>query len=137
MAPENELTCRVVTPERDVFEGDVESVNLPGADGNFSVLVDHTPYVAQLEIGEISLKTPGGTRYVACSGGFARVVDNVVTVLAETAELPEEIDIERAEAALERAKKRLKSTDLQSITADRAEDALRRAKNRLEVAGTE
>jgi len=137
MATNKDFYCRVVTPERNVFEGEVEAVNLPGSEGNFGVLIDHTPYVAELVIGEIKLTTSNGTRYVACSGGFARVIDNEVTVLAETAEMPDEIDVERAKQAHERAKDRLRTSDSEEINKDRARNALQRAETRLHVAGVD
>ena len=137
MASDQDFFCRVVTPERNVFEGEVQAVGLPGSEGNFGVLVDHTPYVAKLAIGEIKLSTTNGTRYVACSGGFARVIDNEVTVLSETAEMPDEIDVERAQKAYQRAKDRLRTSDSEEIDVPRARNALQRAENRLRVAGVD
>lgn len=131
------LTCRVVTPEREVFSGSVESVVLPGVDGSFGVLHDHTPYMADLVIGEIKVVTENETRYIACSGGFARVVDNEATILAETAEVPEDIDVERARSAYQRARERLRDDDLSDQSIQRARDAMERAKTRLSVAGEE
>jgi F-type H+-transporting ATPase subunit epsilon len=134
---EESLSCRVVTPEREVFQGTVESVSLPGAEGNFGVMRDHTPYMADLDIGEIKIVTADGTRYIACSGGFARVSENEVTVLAETAESPEDIDVERAKSAYRRARERLREEDLSDQDRRRARDGLERAKTRLEVADAE
>jgi F-type H+-transporting ATPase subunit epsilon len=105
---------------------------LPGMDGKFGVLAGHTPYLARLDIGEIKITLPSGVRYVACSGGFAEVSDEGVSVLAETAELPDEIEVERAQSALERAQEKLKE-DLNSEEQATYEAALRRAQNRLEV----
>ncbi len=123
---------RVVTPESVLLEGEARSMVLPGMDGKFGVLVGHTPYLARLDIGEIKITLPSGIRYVACSGGFAEVTDEGVTVLAETAELPDEIEVERAQSALERAQEKLKE-DLSSEEQSTYEAALRRAQTRLEV----
>lgn len=134
---DRDLHCRVVTPEREVFDDTVQSVVLPGADGQFGVLRDHTPYLAHLEIGEIKVDTGSGTRYIACSGGFARVVDNEIMVLAETAETPEQIDVERAKDAYRRAREFLDGDDHSEQDEQRYRDALERAKTRLDVAGVD
>lgn len=91
--------------------------------------------MADLEIGEIKIVTDDGTRYIACSGGFAKVAEDGVSVLAETAEAPEEIDVERARSAYKRARDRLNQEDLSDLNVERAEDALERARTRLDVAG--
>lgn len=126
--------CRIVTPRETVFEGQVRSLVLPGAEGKFGVLVGHTPYMAALDVGEIKVEQEDGTRFIACSGGYAEVEEGEVKVLAETAELPEQIDVERARSALKRAQNRLEERRENDVDAQRARDALRRAENRLQVA---
>ena len=124
----------IVTPKRIVFSGDVISFSAPGVVGGFQVLKSHAPLLSSITIGEVKLVDSSGkeSRY-ATSGGFVEVHDNKVMMLAETAERSDEIDVSRAEAARERARKRLAEkedrTDL-----DRARFALFRAMNRLKVA---
>jgi len=133
----SQFQCRIVTPEEELFNDGVEALVLPGSDGKFGVLVNHTPYIATLVIGEIKIVSEDSTRFMACSGGFAKIADNSVTVLAETAEQSEDIDVERARAALERARERLNSEELSEIDVQRSRNALRRAKTRLNVAGVD
>lgn len=132
---ESQFQCRVVTPEEEVFNGDVQSLVLPGDDGKFGVLVNHTPYIANLVIGEIKVVRDDSTRFMACSGGFAKISNNLVTVLAETAEHAEEIEVQRAREAYRRARERLREGDLSETDLQRTRDALRRAETRLNVAG--
>lgn len=129
------LRIEVITPERSVLWDRAESVIVPGLDGYLGILPNHAPMVAGLRIGVLFYGPVGGEkRRLAVSGGFMEVRDNHVTVLADTGELAEEIDVERAEAALRRAEKRLRdySTDVDRL---RAEMALQRAIARLQAAG--
>ncbi len=125
----------IVTPQRTVFKGEVQSVSAPGAMGGFQVLVHHAPLLSSLRIGEVKILDPAGSesRY-ATSGGFLEVKKNVVTLLAETAEKAEEIDVARAKAAQERSLARLKERS-SNVDVDRARLALQRAINRLKTAG--
>ena len=127
----------IVTPERQLLSERVLEVTLPGADGELGVLPGHAPLITELGIGELRYKTSDGalSEPMAVIRGFAEVLQGRVTVLAETAERPEEIDIERARAALERAEKRIASGPAtQDIDWDRATAALQRALVRLKVA---
>ncbi len=146
----------IVTPERQLLSFSVSEVTLPGAEGELGVLPGHAPLITELGIGELTyrgthgivppLQTAGETveqtfppkdwrPHVAIIRGFAEVLGDRVTVLAETAERPEEIDIERAKAALERAEKRIAAgAGAQDIDWDRATGALQRALLRLKVA---
>ncbi|MFB6357198.1 MAG: F0F1 ATP synthase subunit epsilon [bacterium] len=133
MAEDKSFHCKVITPEREVFNGTVQGVVLPGAEGQFGVLTGHTPYLSTLDIGEIKVEQKDETMYVACSGEFVEISDNVTTVLAETAELEEEIDVERAKEARERALERLEKDDTSEIDEARARQALERAENRLAI----
>jgi F-type H+-transporting ATPase subunit epsilon len=130
----NLLTVSITTPQKKrVFEG-VNSCTAPGTKGSFQVLVNHAPLLSQLEIGEIKLVSDQGLERFSTSGGFLEVLKNNVSLLLETCENSEEIDVERAKSALERARKRLqeKSVDLDN---SRAEGALLRALNRIRIAG--
>jgi F-type H+-transporting ATPase subunit epsilon len=123
----------VVSPQRQLLREKVASVQLPGASGELGILPGHAPLITELGNGELSYKASGGERVVlAVLSGFAEVLSDRVTVLAETAERPEEIDVERAKQALVRAEARLKSTD-PDVDWDRATVALQRALVRIRV----
>ena len=127
------LFVDIVAPDRSVFQGDAQLVQIPGVDGAFEVLYNHAPLVAQFEIGSIRVVTPeSGEILFATSGGFVEVLNNHVIVIAETAEPASEIDVERAKAAEQRALERLKKAGLAEREAILRE--LERARNRLRVA---
>ncbi len=123
----------IVTPFRRVYTGKVKSVVAPGFEGYFGVLARHAPFVSSIKIGEIKVDTGEEVLYFATSGGFAEVLPRKVTILAETAEEAAEIDLARAEAARERAQKRL-SEGRKNWDVERAQAALARALNRIKVA---
>ena len=125
----------VITPDRIVLsDGEIVSVVLPAYLGYLGVLANHAPLMTELAIGELAVRRADGrSDSMAASGGFVEVFENVVTVLAESAELSEDIDIERAEQAGRRARERIAS-HAPNIDIDRAEIALKRALNRLDVA---
>jgi len=125
----------VVTPERQLLRERVVEVQLPGADGYLGVLPGHAPLMTEIGIGELSYHDGGGkeSAHLALIRGFAEVLPDRVTVLAETAERAEEIDLARAEEARARAEKRLASGDT-NIDWDRASVALQRALIRIQVA---
>ena len=125
----------VVTPERQLLRQSVTEVQLPGADGYLGVLPGHAPLMTEIGIGELSYHDLAGKEsvHLALVRGFAEVLADRVTVLAETAERAEEIDLARAEAARARAEKRLASGDT-NIDWDRASIALQRALIRIQVA---
>jgi F-type H+-transporting ATPase subunit epsilon len=120
----------IVTPERLSFSGEVDSVNLPGALGEFGVLPGHTPFLSALKIGAMHLRTQGRMVAFALNQGIAEVTPEKVTVLVKTAERAEEIDVERAEAARARAEQRLRE-QREEIDTTRAEAALQRSLARL------
>lgn len=128
----------VLKQDGKVFEGDVLHVRAPGAHGSFGVLARHAPMVAELGVGELRVRLAEGDGecLIACSGGLLEVKpDGQVIVLAKAAELAEEIDVARAEAAAERARGRLQSAPSDpSLDVERARAALARALNRLRVA---
>ncbi len=130
---ENRFLFEITTPFRKVYSGEATSVIAPGFEGYFGVLARHAPMVASIRIGEIKVKTDSEELYFATSGGFAEVLPDRVTILAESAEAANEIDVQRAEAAKERALKRL-AEGKKVWDVDRAQAALARALNRLKVA---
>ena len=132
---EKQLLLEVVTPDRLVLSTEAEVVVCPGAEGQFGVLPGHIPFLSALEIGEMYYKAGGKTEYLAVSGGFAEVTGEKVTIVAESAEVGREIDVERAKRALERAEKRLAAAKTENIDWARAEAALRRSLVRAKVAG--
>ena len=128
------LQLEVVTPDKTVVSGEVEMAVCPGIEGEFGVLPKHVSLLSALKIGGLRYKLPGGKEeHVFSSGGFADVNNDVLTVLAESAELAQDIDTARAMAAKERAEQRIASHDEQ-IDSVRAEAALHRALIRLQLA---
>src|SRR5712692_6454516 len=134
MLPES-IELVVVTPEKQLLRQSAKEVQLPGADGYLGVLPGHAPLITELGIGELSYHDMGGkeSAHVAIVRGFAEVLPDRVTVLAETAERAEEIDVQRAKDALARAEKHLATND-PNIDWDRANIALQRALIRIQVA---
>lgn len=134
MLPEAiELT--VVTPQRQLLRETVVEVTIPGLDGQLGILPGHAPLITELGIGELSYRTATSSvpTTLVIIRGFAEVLADRVTVLGETAERAEEIDLARAERALVRAEKRIGSQD-PNIDWDRASIALKRAVIRIQVA---
>ncbi len=130
----SKIRLEIVTPERVVVSEDVDMVTAPGALGEFGVLPGHTPMLTSLGVGRLAYKMNGETRGLAVTWGYAEVGPEKVTILTETAEKVEEIDVDRAEAARKRAMERLTRGE-EAIDATRAMGALMRATLRLQVAG--
>jgi len=129
----SKMTVEVVTPERVVYSGQAEMVIARGVQGDLGILPNHMPMVTPLKTAPVQIKVEGDqTMRMAVSGGFMEVRGDKVTILAETAELPGDIDVERAKAAKERAEKRL-AEKYPEIDFQRAERALQRALARLDV----
>lgn len=128
------FSLRIVSPEGNVLKEDVEFVVLPGGMGELGILPNHAPLIAGLDVGVIRYTLQGTTKRAVVAGGFVEVVDNQAIVLADTAELGEEIDLKRAVEAKERALKRL-SNRTNEIDVRRAEFALRRATARISASG--
>jgi F-type H+-transporting ATPase subunit epsilon len=127
----------VVTPERQLLRQRVVEVTLPGADGCLGILPGHAPLITELGIGELTYRGKGGTEdgHMAVISGFAEVLADRVTVLAEMAEKPEEIDVARAEQAKKRAEQRLASASSDpNVDWSRAAVALQRSLIRIQVA---
>ncbi len=129
------LRLEIVTPDQVVLSSDVEYVGAPGVDGEFGVLAGHIPLLTALSIGTLVYRI-GNKDYMAfIAGGFAEVADNKITILAQAAELAENIDVERAEKAKARAEERLQNAKQQDgIDIARAENAMKRAIMRLKIA---
>jgi F-type H+-transporting ATPase subunit epsilon len=133
MQTANAIELEIVTPAGVVVRESVDEVEAPGVEGHFGVLPGHRPFMSQLRAGELRYRTGKENHYVAVHWGFAEVLPNKVTVLVETAELAEDIDLQRAETAKRRAEERLKqfgaAYDMEKARAD-----VERAQARLEAA---
>lgn len=128
------LRLEIITPQRSMFSGNVESFTAPGELGGFQVLHDHAPFLTSIAAGEVRLLDESGSELIyATSGGFVEVNHNNASFLADTLEKKEDIDVERAEAAKERAEERLRKNEPGTDIA-RAQAALLRAVNRIKVA---
>ncbi|MGD8426087.1 MAG: ATP synthase F1 subunit epsilon [Balneolaceae bacterium] len=126
--------AQILTPEGCLFDDEVTGVKVPGEMGSFEMKTLHANIISTLEIGEILVrKATGENKHFAVTGGFVEMVDNKLTLLAEAAELVEEIDVTRAREAKKRALERLESDD-PKINKDRARKALKRAENRINLA---
>ncbi|WP_027087148.1 F0F1 ATP synthase subunit epsilon [Cohnella panacarvi] len=128
------LRLEVVTPEKKVFEQDVNMVVARGVEGELGIMPNHVPLVTPLKIAPVKAKVGNSETFIAVHGGFMEVRKDKVVILAEAAELGADIDLSRARLAKERAERRLaqKQSD---INARRAELALHRALNRINAAG--
>ena len=120
----------ITTPDRSVLDEEVHEVVLPGIEGYFGVLAGHAPMLAQLGVGEVSYRVGTTRRYLAISGGYAEVLRGAVHVLVRTAERSDEIDLDRAVRAKERAEAELKR-DLPPDEMRLAEVRLQRALSRI------
>lgn len=123
----------IVTPDKMVVRDAAEEMQIPGKKGYLGILPGHAPLITELAVGEITYRANGYTHHLSVAWGFAEVLPDKVTVLAETAERAEEIDIRRAQEAKQRAEERLKSGNPE-VDFNRAAIALQRAETRLEVA---
>ena len=123
---------RIVTPERVFYEGEVEMVEFNTTEGQIGVLPGHIPMTVIVSPGILVITEADGVKEAALHAGFAEILPDQITILAEIIEWPDENDMERAETALQRAKERLENRDSQTDLA-RAETALQRAIARIEV----
>lgn len=124
----------LVTPERLLFSEEVQAVRAPGVSGSFGVLAGHAPLLTQLETGLIKVTLANGMdTYIATGGGFMQVSREKVIILADSAELSEEIDVERAKAAAARARQLLDVPNTE-IDAEAVRQSLERAQNRIRIA---
>ena len=129
------LMLEVVTPAGIITSQEADMVVAPGTEGEFGVLPGHINFLSGILPGELRINNGKKTEYMAVNYGFAEVSNDKVSVLVDTAEMAREIDIERAQSAMERAKSRLdKDRDTEDVDFIRAESALKRAVSRLKVA---
>jgi F-type H+-transporting ATPase subunit epsilon len=127
------LDLQIVTPDRLVIHERVDEVQIPGSEGYFGVLPGHTPFLASLAVGEMWYRKGSEKTYVSLAHGFAEVLPDGVTILAERAERADEIDVSRAEAARTRAEERL-ARPTSDLDYERARIALAKSLSRLQVA---
>lgn len=128
----DKLTLNIVTPHGNVFTDDVDEIVAAGSEGEFGVLPDHVPFLTTLKIGMLIYKKGAETGIFFINSGYAEVGPDRVTILADSAEKADTIDIERAKAAMKRAEERLKK--IEEIDEGRAAAALDRAVMRVQVA---
>lgn len=128
------IKLELVTPYQRVLSTEVDEVTAPGSIGEFGVLPDHTSLLTTLKVGELTYKQGNETFHVAVNWGYVEVEDNVMTVLVETAETADQIDVERAKAALGRAEEALKKLSTEDKQYKIMECALQRALIRVQVA---
>lgn len=130
------IQLEVVTPEKSVVSDPAKIVVAPGELGEFGVLIGHTPFMTSLKTGALRYEDSSGKeRFVFVSGGFAEALPDRVTILADSAERRSDIDIDRAQSAMERAEKRLAGKDA-DVDFTRAKAALARAIHRIRVVKT-
>jgi F-type H+-transporting ATPase subunit epsilon len=124
----------IVTPDHVAYSGEVESLTVRGVEGDMGILPGHIPMVTPLQVAPLIVRTGKKTSQIAVNGGFVEIRKDKVVVLAESAEVAEEIDLQRAEAAKERAERRLAVSSKQDeIDFRRAEISLKKAMNRINV----
>lgn len=131
------ITLEIVTPDKSVVSDEAQIVVAPGEYGEFGVLIGHTSFLTTLKIGMLRYKDQGGAeRVVFVNGGFAEVLPDKVTILAESADRRRDIDVERAKASMKRAEERLAEvTKREDIDFRRAQVALQRAITRMKISG--
>lgn len=128
------IQCDIVTQDKVVFSGEVDSVNIPGSEGRMGILPNHSPLLTTLDFGEVVVRRSGQEEYYAIGGGFLEVQPDHVTILADSAEMADEIDLDRAEQARAEAERIMREgvpEDPERLAAIRA--SLLRAQARLDV----
>ncbi|MDP4198020.1 MAG: F0F1 ATP synthase subunit epsilon [Bacteroidota bacterium] len=128
------LKLQLVTPDRTIFEGEVDELTAPGEVGPFTILINHTPIVSALVPGTFRYRFGKGEENFVLGGGFLEFHENQATVLASSAEKPEQIDLDRAERSRQRAEQRLQHAVDGTIDYDRARASRDRAKARITAA---
>jgi F-type H+-transporting ATPase subunit epsilon len=127
------LELEIVTPDKLLVKEPADEVQIPGKAGDMDVLPGHAPLITELTIGEIAYKHSGKTEHLSVAWGFAEVLPDKVTILAQTAERAEEIDVKRAQAAKSRAEETLKNPT-PDLDYDATLNAIKRAEVRIKVA---
>ena len=133
MALPTKLLLEIVTPDKSLVRENVDEVQLPGSEGYLGVLPGHTPLLATLKVGELWYRVGAEKHYLAIAHGFVEVLPDRVTILAQMAERPQDIDIDRAEASKRRAEERL-SKAVPDMDFERARIAMMKSLIRLQVA---
>ena len=133
MALPTKLSLEIVTPDRSLVREEVDEVQVPGSEGYLGILPGHTPLLATLAVGELWYRKGQEKHYLAIAGDFLEVLPDRVTILAQTAELAQDIDIVRAESAKKRAEERIARPEA-GMDLERARLALLRSLIRLQVA---
>ena len=128
------IQLEIVTPERLVYEDEVDSVNVPGIEGELGILPHHAPLVSTLGYGELRIRKGGAEESFAIVGGFVQVRPDKVVVMAETADLASEIDLERAQEARREAERALETGYTEGADLSAARAALQQALMRIRVA---
>jgi F-type H+-transporting ATPase subunit epsilon len=128
------LHLEIVTPEKLAYQGEVDSVQLPGSEGELGVLPHHAPLISTLGAGELRLRKGGEDEYFAIVGGFLQVLPDKVVVMAETADMASEIDLERAQEARQKAEQVLESGYVEGADLAAARASLQAALIRIRVA---
>lgn len=128
------LKLSLVTPYKKVLEEDVDEITATGSLGEFGILPGHAPFLSSLKIGEFTYKIGGRVEHMAVNWGYFEIEDDKVTVLVETAEMAQEIDVDRAKAAEKRAEEALKKLSPEDKSYKIMEAALERALIRVQVA---
>ena len=132
MANDKTFKAQVLTPEGSKFKGDIVSITVPGASGNFQMLYNHAPIISALDVGRVDIRKSDDSEITyAVSGGFVEMNDNQVTLLAERAVTPENIDVSKAEKKLSDAKEKLKDP---SVMQSDVEHQIKDAQNLIKIA---
>jgi F-type H+-transporting ATPase subunit epsilon len=129
-----QLKLELVTPQRKVVSEEVDEITATGTLGEFGVLPGHAPFLTSLKIGELSYKKGGAVYHLAVNAGYFEVVNDMVTILVDSSERAEEIDLERAKRAQARAEEALKRVSQEDLEYKANEAALQRALIRMQVA---
>lgn len=134
MANKKIIKAQVLTPQGSRFSGDVISITVPGASGNFQMLYNHAPIISSLDVGRVDIqKADKSTLTYAVSGGFVEMSDNQVTLLAERAIAPDDINVAEAEKKLSEAKEKLKDS---SVMLSDVEHQIKEAQNLIKIANS-
>ena len=128
----NKFQLEIVTPTRVIEDSNVSYLRFPGKDGSFGIMANHANAMIALDIGELKIENDKGRQFLSTSGGFIEISEEKVLMLLETVERSSEIDTDRAEAALTRAREKLKSHQ-QGVNFERTRLALLRSLNRLSI----
>lgn len=129
---ENKLKLDIVTPYGSVLSDEVDEVSAAGSEGDFGVLPGHVPFITTLKVGILTFRKGNQTSYVFVNSGYAEVSEDKVIIIADSAEMAEDIDVERAKEAMKRAEERLKKAE--EIDFARATASLERATIRIQIA---